>query len=79
MAEKEENNEKKEEKSKPELPKEEQVVTNHSITIRGKEIKYTATTGTIILKEEEEEKEPQAKASIFYIAYTLDDVEDKGS
>jgi carboxypeptidase C (cathepsin A) len=79
MTEKEENNEKKEEESKPELPKEEQVVTSHSVTIRGKEIKYTATTGTIILKEEEEEKEPQAKASIFYIAYTLDGVDDKGS
>ncbi len=43
--------------------------------INRKEIKYTASVGTIILKKEEEKKEPQAKASMFFIAYTRNDVE----
>ena len=28
-------------------------VTHHSVTINGEEIRYTATTGTLVLKEED--------------------------
>lgn len=60
------------------------VETHHSITIEGREIRYTVTTGTIILKEEREDngeksgasKGEQPKASIFFIAYTRNDGSD---
>jgi len=39
-----------------------------SLKIDGKEIKYTATAGTILLKLED----GTPKASIFYVAYTKD-------
>ena len=66
-------------------PKDQIVETKHSITLGGQEIKYTVTCGTIVLKEEAEKKGDQAgesegekaKASVFFIAYTRDDVPDK--
>ncbi len=51
-------------------------VTQHSVTINGKELNYTATTGTLVLKEETDKEGEKPKASIFFVAYTLDDVED---
>ena len=60
---------------KPEIPKEKTSITKHTVEIDGKSYNYTATAGTMILKAEEDEKEPQAKATFFYVAYTLDDVE----
>ena len=61
----------KEEKKTP-TPEERTVQTKHSVRIGGQEIKYTATTGTILLKLED----GTPKASIFYVAYTRDDVSD---
>lgn len=52
---------------------EEQVAeTKHTFTIAGEEIAYTAKAGTLILKDDE----GNPKASIFYVAYTRDGVED---
>jgi len=48
------------------------VTTEKSVVIDGQTIHYTATTGTIILKDKEE----KAKASIFFMAYTMKDVND---
>ena len=62
----------KEEKKTPAPPEEKVSQTKHSIKIGGQEIKYTATAGTILLKLED----GTPKASIFYIAYTKDDVSD---
>ncbi len=59
----------------PVTPEEITSKTQHSITIQGKTVQYTATAGTMILKEEGEEGE-KAKASVFYIAYTKNGVED---
>ncbi len=75
-----------EEKAKPEEtkkdekpePKELTSVTRHTITVDGKQLAYTVTAGTIILKEEDVEKGEKPKATIFYIAYTLDGVDDPG-
>jgi len=61
------------------------VETKHSIMVDGIEIPYTATCGTIVLKEESEKQGEKAgesegekpKATIFFIAYTRDDVVDK--
>ncbi len=66
-------------------PKDQIVESKHTIVLNGKELRYTVTTGTVILKEETEKKGEQegaaegekAKASVFFAAYTLDDVEDK--
>ena len=72
--------EKEPEKKEFEPPKEERVQTHHTLTIGGQTIHYTATAGTLVLREEkEEEGEPKAKASIFYIAYTKDDAGEIGS
>lgn len=64
---------KKDQKDKKETPKDVQVVTKHELVVNGKKISYTAYAGTIVIKKEEEEKEPQAKASMFYIAYIKDE------
>jgi carboxypeptidase C (cathepsin A) len=72
------------EAKKPE-PQDQIVETKHSVTLNGHELKYTVTCGTIVLKEEAEKKGEQAgesegekaKATIFFIAYTRDDVTDK--
>ena len=65
--------EKSADKSKDEKKPEEKIVqTKHSVKIGGQEIKYTATAGTILLKTEDD----KAKASVFYVAYTKDDVSD---
>lgn len=50
--------------------------TQHSITINGKVLEYTATAGTMVLKDPDVDKGEKAKASIFYIAYTLNNVPD---
>ncbi len=57
---------------KDKKPEEKIVVSKHSARIGGQEIKYTATAGTILLKTED----GTPKASIFYVAYTKDDVSD---
>ena len=46
--------------------------TQHSITVAGKPVAYTATAGTVVLKKED----GTPTASIFYIAYTRDGVTD---
>ena len=62
-------------KEKDITPKEITSITKHKILIDGKELDYSVTAGTIILKEENVEEGEVAKASIFYIAYTLNGVE----
>jgi carboxypeptidase C (cathepsin A) len=62
----------KEEKKTPPAPEEKIVQSKHSLRIGGQELKYTATAGTILLKLED----GTPKASIFYVAYTKDDVSD---
>src|SRR5512141_2572981 len=71
--------EKKPEEKKEDKPKAEDklVVTKHSIKIKGKEIRYTVTTGTMVLKEETADREKEAegekpRAQVFFVAYTRD-------
>lgn len=70
------------EETKP-APKDQLVETQHTLTIGGQEIKYTVTCGTLVLKEEAEKKGEgeaegeKAKASVFFIAYTRNEVEDR--
>jgi carboxypeptidase C (cathepsin A) len=68
-------------------PQDNLVTTHHSITIDGQAIAYTVTAGTIVLKEEAEKKGEEEgasdgekpRASIFFIAYTRDGVDDPAS
>jgi len=74
-------NDKKPEEKK-EAPKDNLVITKHKIRIGGKEIKYTVTAGTMILKEETADREKEAegekpRAQIFFVAYTKDGVKDQ--
>ncbi len=48
-------------------------VTHHQIEIGGKELAYTATAGTLPLRDDKGEKE----ADIFYLAFTLDGVSNR--
>lgn len=58
---------KKEEPSPP--PEEKTAVTKHKVVLGGKTISYTATCGTLHLKDEAEDK---VKGAIFFTAYTKD-------
>ena len=63
-------------------PVDQLVETHHSITIAGKKIDYTVTTGTLILKEETSDRDKESekvkpKAAFFFVAYTRDGIEDK--
>jgi carboxypeptidase C (cathepsin A) len=64
-----------EKKEKDNIPQEITSKTQHSIILDGKKLEYTVTAGTMLLKEEDQESGEVAKASIFYMAYTLNGVE----
>jgi carboxypeptidase C (cathepsin A) len=55
-------------RAEKEPPEEKPVVTHHKITAGGKTLAYTATTGRMPIKNEQEHTE----AEMFYVAYTLD-------
>jgi carboxypeptidase C (cathepsin A) len=73
-------NKPKDEKSEKKELKDNIVITQHSLIIGGRTLHYTATAGTMVLKEESEkggETRNQAegekpKAEIFFVAYTLE-------
>jgi carboxypeptidase C (cathepsin A) len=56
----------KEATGKQDVPKDHAVTTKHSIAVNGSKLEYEATTGTLVLKDDD----GKAKASFFYIAYT---------
>ncbi len=66
-----------EEKAKPAAPEasapvEKRSVTSHSITLGGQRLAYTATAGTVVLRDDD----GKAKASIFSVSYVKDGVSD---
>lgn len=75
-----EDDKKEQEKEKPE-PKDNLVETKHVVTINGRRVNYTATAGTIVLKEETEKdgkvEGHKPKAEIFFIAYTRDGIKEQ--
>ena len=58
----------------PAAPKARTVITHGSVVIDGRRIAYTATAGTIILRN----KAGKPAASMFYVAYTKNGVHDPG-
>jgi carboxypeptidase C (cathepsin A) len=55
-------------------PEEKLVVTHHRAHIGGREVAYTATTGTMLLRADD----GKVRASIYFTAYTRDGVSDLG-
>ncbi len=53
------------------IPPEKTSATHHEMTLGGKTLKYTATAGTELIRDEED----KPYGSIFYVAYTLDGAE----
>ncbi len=53
------------------IPPEKPVATHHELSLGGKTLKYTATAGTLLIRDEED----KPYGSIFYVAYTLDGAE----
>lgn len=52
------------------IPQERAVATTHTLTIGSETIPYTATAGTLVLKDDKD----KPKASFFYVAYVRDDI-----
>src|SRR3569833_3601150 len=50
------------------IPPEKSSVTHHELSMGGKPLKYTATAGTLLIRDEED----KAYGSMFYVGYTLD-------
>lgn len=50
------------------MPSERPVVTRHEISLEGKSLRYSASAGTITIKDDED----HPYGSVFYVAYTLD-------
>jgi carboxypeptidase C (cathepsin A) len=55
------------------VPPEKPSVTHHEMSLDGRSLKYTATAGTLVIRDEED----KPYGSIFYVAYTLDGAEAK--
>ncbi|HEV2487977.1 MAG TPA: hypothetical protein VGT08_20825 [Terracidiphilus sp.] len=53
------------------VPAEKLVTTHHELALNGRTLKYTATAGTLIIRDEED----KPYGSMFYVAYTLDGAE----
>jgi carboxypeptidase C (cathepsin A) len=53
----------------PPIPPEKSSVTHHDLNLDGKALHYTATAGTLLIRDGEDD---HPYGSIFYVAYTLD-------
>ena len=60
-------------KPTPKVPEPSLSVTSHTIQLKGEPLKYTATVGYMLLREET----GRPRANVFFTAYTKDGVEDK--
>ena len=58
-------------------PEDRIVTTRHTLKIKGKEIRYTAQVGTVVLREEVDKEGHKPKAEMFFIAFTRDGVRDR--
>ena len=56
------------------IPPEKTSVSHGSVDIGGRAVRYSATAGTVLIRDDKEDK---PEASVFYVAYTADDA--KGS
>lgn len=65
------------------IPTDNLSISQHSVRVGGKEITYTVTCGTMVLREEAEKEGAseghKARASVFFVAYTKQDVPDRSA
>lgn len=61
----------------PPLPEDRTVSSRHTLKIRGRELKYTATVGTVVLKEEDDKEGHKPRAEMFFVAFTRDGVRNR--
>lgn len=58
-------------------------ITRHTVQIGGEPVAYTATAGTLVLRDESEKdgasEGEKARASVFFVAYTRDDAGEAGA
>ncbi len=63
-------------------PQDQLSVTHHSIRIGGRELRYSVTCGTVVLREEAEKdgaaEGHKPRATVFFVAYALEGVRDLG-
>lgn len=72
MSDEDKKDEKKDEKKKDKPPPVERTsITQHRVEIDGRTIEYTATAGTLFLRD----KDDEPRAAIFYVAYTRDGID----
>ena len=75
--------EKPAEKSEKPEPADQISITRHRAWLRDRDIAYTVTCGTMVLREEAEKEGKsegeKPRARVFFVAYTLDDVADKSA
>jgi carboxypeptidase C (cathepsin A) len=73
---------KTEKKERPE-PTDQISITRHRAKIGGRDLAYTTTCGTVVMKEEMEKEGKhegeKARSRVFFIAYTRDDAPDKAT
>ncbi len=55
------------------VPPEKPSVTHHEMMLNGRVLRYTATAGTLVIRDEDD----KPYGSMFYVAYTLDGAESK--
>ncbi|MEI6777625.1 MAG: peptidase S10 [Chloroflexales bacterium] len=66
-------------------PEDRLVQTHHHIMVDGQTLSYTVTAGTVVIREEAEKaadgvsEGEKARATIFFVAYTRDEVDDLGT
>jgi carboxypeptidase C (cathepsin A) len=56
------------------IPPEKTSVSHGSVEVGGRTVHYTATAGNVLIREDKEDK---PEASVFYVAYTVDDGNDR--
>src|SRR4051794_22071380 len=52
------------------VPPEKTAVSHGSVDVGGRAVHYTATAGNVLIREDKEDK---PEASVFYVAYTVDE------
>ncbi|MGY2894074.1 S10 family peptidase [Deinococcus sp. UYEF24] len=66
----------------PNEAKDNVVVTRHTVTVNGQELHYTATAGTMVLREEAQKdgvsEGHKPRARVFFVAYALDSEQPTG-
>ena len=63
----------------PPTPHDTLSVTHHTVTLGGRDLRYTVTTGTVVFNEEAQKdgvaEGEKPKATVFFVAYTLEGAE----